>query len=226
MNSHQIGHTVFYHPWQQTTAVLRLAELRMTSNLQTSSQIYHTGQWVWGWIFFGLGFICCFVFHFSFSFLARRLIIQKVCTWLGVNLQIYGGGNHMSRLHGLNTCSRTCQCVWSSYMPLSLLLGIFFFFHIDLLPPSDSSYFLYHMTTHCSISPLLALSIALSLSLRLIHAVHQSLKSKSFCQTIFGHLDKTLQKVWLYNWSTNFKAHHCSYELRAQMVREIVYFSL
>lgn len=115
-----------------------------------------------------------FCLSFFFFFFSTQLIIQKVCTWLGVNLQIYGGGNHMSRLHGLNTCSRTCQCVWSSYMPLSLLLGIFFFFHIDLLPPSDSSYFLYHMTTHCSISPLLALSIALSLSLSAPHTCSAS----------------------------------------------------
>ena len=138
MNSHQIGHTAFYHPWQQTVTVLHSAELQMTPNLQTSPEIYHMEQRVWTWIFVNVRFVCCHCLRINHS---KSIIERSVCS-------IFWGGSTVPVLY---LYSRTCQCVWRGNTPWSLtqnkLGDCFFFFHRDILLPNDSSHLLHHMKT-------------------------------------------------------------------------------
>lgn len=79
MNSHQRVHTVLWHLWQRTAAVLHLAELRMTSNLRTSSKIDLTGQSVW--VKYSVIPACCFCPSFLYwhEFDDRTWIVN-LCT--------------------------------------------------------------------------------------------------------------------------------------------------
>lgn len=137
MNSHQIGLTVFYHPWQQTTALLYLAELRMTSELQISSWILSHRAMSPGLNNLRSQFNLLFFFKnnkWSIAFLffkSMHLIMQEACTSLRIIL-----------LNDVKYSTIPVQQCLNYWQALILL--------IPLLPHSDKSWF--PMTTHSSIS--------------------------------------------------------------------------
>lgn len=135
----------------------------------------------------------CFLFP-VFFFFGMFQIWMFECVFV---YSIYGGGGCkcMIRLEQIPVGPVSVFEVVTRSHPLRDISCCFFFFFfiIDLLPSSDRSYFLYRMKTHSAVSPLLSLSLLPSVCTS--HTVHQSLESKSICQTISGQLDKTLQKV-------------------------------
>lgn len=183
MSSHQIGHTVFYHSWQQTTAVLHLAKCQMTSNLKTSCQIFHAEQRVWCWMFHSSSFICCWLFCFFGGGFLGHVIDHPESMHICIHVTM----RTMWADWVKDLYSRTCQSLWSSNM----LLGMFFSSsHWPIAPQWQLIFPVWHEDTLLYLSIACSFSVDLTLCLR--HAVCQSLKSKSFCQTTSGQLDQTV----------------------------------